>query len=119
MPQENLDLENNKAQMRKGLLEYCILLVIATQEEAYTSDILQELKADNLIVVDGTVYPLLSRLKSQGLLEYSWKESTSGPPRKYYSLTALGKKTVQVLSTTWKELLTSINSLHNKYEKNH
>jgi PadR family transcriptional regulator PadR len=118
MAQDNSNLENSKAQMRKGLLEYCILLTIARQTEAYTSDILQELKTDNLLVVEGTLYPMLSRLKSEGLLEYTWQESKSGPPRKYYRLTTLGKKTVEGLGETWQELSSSINSLVKKYEKN-
>lgn len=104
--------------MRKGLLEYCILLTIARQKEAYTSDILQELKADNLLVVEGTLYPLLSRLKTEGLLEYTWKESKTGPPRKYYKLTPQGKKSLDELNETWQELSKSINSLTDKYEKN-
>jgi PadR family transcriptional regulator PadR len=103
--------------MRKGLLEYCILLTIARQKEAYTSDILQELKTDNLLVVEGTLYPLLSRLKSEKLLEYSWKESKSGPPRKYYRLTPEGENFLKALSQTWQELSLSINSLSQKYEK--
>jgi PadR family transcriptional regulator PadR len=118
MAQDNLDIENTKAQMRKGLLEYCILLTIARQEEAYTSDILQELKLDNLLVVEGTLYPLLSRLKSEEMLEYSWKESKAGPPRKYYRLTPKGEQTLEALNETWHELSSSINSLYKKYEKN-
>jgi PadR family transcriptional regulator, regulatory protein PadR len=117
MAPENSNLENSKMQMRKGLLEYCILLTIARQEEAYTSDILQELKADNLLVVEGTLYPLLSRLKSEHLLDYSWKESQAGPPRKYYRLTAQGKKALEDLNETWRELSKSINSLQRKYHE--
>lgn len=113
MAQDNI--ENAKAQMRKGLLEYCILLTIARQERAYTSDILQELKNDDLLVVEGTLYPLLSRLKTEGLLEYSWQESNAGPPRKYYRLTPQGKSMLKTLHETWIKLSSSINSLYRKY----
>ena len=119
MPQENPNLENTRAQMRKGLLEYCILLTIAREEKAYASDILKELKADNLLVVEGTLYPLLSRLKNEELLQYSWQESKAGPPRKYYHLTEKGKKSLIDLNETWQELASSINSLIKKYEKDH
>ena len=96
--------------MRKGMLEFCTLLIIE-KEKAYASKILTTLKEADLIVVEGTLYPLLSRLKSQGLLDYSWEESKSGPPRKYYELTSEGKKTVSHLKVIWKELVGSINSL--------
>jgi PadR family transcriptional regulator PadR len=118
MTQERFNIEQAQGQMRKGLLEYCILLTIARQEEAYTSDILQELKVDNLLIVEGTLYPLLSRLKTEELLDYSWQESKSGPPRKYYRLTPKGKKVLASLTETWESLSTSINSLYKKYEKN-
>ncbi len=98
------------SQMRKGMLEFCTLLIIE-KEKAYASDILAELKEADLIVVEGTLYPLLSRLRSQGLLDYSWQESKSGPPRKYYRLTTLGTTTTAQLKTTWKQLTSSINSL--------
>ncbi|MEJ6759098.1 MAG: PadR family transcriptional regulator, partial [Flavobacteriales bacterium] len=80
-----MNIENTKAQMRKGILEYCILGILSSGD-SYTSDIIEELKKAKLIVVEGTLYPLLTRLKNAGLLEYRWEESTSGPPRKYYSL---------------------------------
>lgn len=96
--------------MRKGLLEFCILTVIAS-ERMYSSDILKSLKHANLLVVEGTLYPLLSRLKTQGLLTYDWEESKSGPPRKYYELTAHGRETLKELTHTWKELTLSINAL--------
>lgn len=96
--------------MRKGMLEFCTLLIIE-KDKAYASEILSELKSANLIVVEGTLYPLLSRLKSQGLLDYSWEESRSGPPRKYYELTTEGKKALASLKSIWKELISSINSL--------
>lgn len=103
-------IEMKRSQMRKGLLEFCILLVIA-EDRRYSSDILTSLKMADLLVVEGTLYPLLSRLKNQGLLEYEWEESQTGPPRKYYELTTLGRETLRELRKTWKELFASINSL--------
>jgi PadR family transcriptional regulator, regulatory protein PadR len=103
-------IETKRQLMRKGLLEFCILAVIA-QGRMYSSDILKELKAADLLVVEGTLYPLLSRLKTQGLLTYDWEESKSGPPRKYYELTAQGRETCKELAKTWKELYASINAL--------
>ncbi len=103
-------IEIKRHLMRKGLLEFCILTVIAA-ERMYSSDILKKLKHADLLVVEGTLYPLLSRLKSQGLLTYDWEESKSGPPRKYYELTALGRDTHRELTKTWKELTVSINAL--------
>jgi PadR family transcriptional regulator PadR len=85
-----MKIENTKAQMRKGVLEYCILSILS-DGEAYTSDILVTLKDAKMLVVEGTIYPLLTRLKNAGLLAYRWEESTSGPPRKYYALTETGK----------------------------
>lgn len=102
--------ESYKNQMRKGMLEFCTLLIIE-KDKAYASKILAELKLSDLLVVEGTLYPLLSRLKTQGLLSYSWEESKSGPPRKYYELTAEGKKTLSTLKEIWRELSKSINSL--------
>jgi PadR family transcriptional regulator PadR len=102
--------EDAKAQMRRGMLEFCTLLIIG-KGEAYASDILNELKAADLIVVEGTLYPLLSRLRSEGLLEYDWKESQAGPPRKYYSLTQKGREKLSQMKSTWKSLLASISSL--------
>jgi PadR family transcriptional regulator PadR len=98
-----MNIENTKAQMRKGVLEFCILSVLK-DKEAYTSEILDTLKAARLLVVEGTVYPLLTRLKNDGLLNYRWEESTSGPPRKYYELTELGKTFLNELNGTWTEL---------------
>ena len=98
-----MKLDNTKVQMRKGILEYCILSVIS-HGEVYASDILQVLKDAKLLVVEGTLYPLLTRLKNSGLLSYEWKESTSGPPRKYYKLTPLGEKFLTELDETWKDL---------------
>ena len=104
------DIENTRAQMRKGILEYCILLVIS-QGKMYANDILAELKRADLIVVEGTIYPLLSRLKNAGLLSYKWEESKSGPPRKYYYLTDDGTGTMEELSKTWQQLNKTINNL--------
>ncbi len=98
-----MKLENTKIQMRKGVLEYCILSIIS-QGEVYASDILKSLKDAKLLVVEGTVYPLLTRLKNAGLVSYEWKESTSGPPRKYFQLTQDGKEFLQELGSTWNEL---------------
>lgn len=103
-------LENTKAQMRKGSLEFCIMLIIS-KGEVYASDILKDLKKADLIVVEGTLYPLLSRLKSSLLLQYTWKESESGPPRKYYTLTDKGEKNLEQLKQTWSKLEKSINLL--------
>lgn len=113
---QELDLENSKAQMRKGILEFCILLII-NRGEVYASDILQGLKKADLLVVEGTLYPLLSRLKTAELVTYTWKESTAGPPRKYYSLTSKGKQTLEQLTLNWHHLSLSINALIKHYEK--
>jgi PadR family transcriptional regulator, regulatory protein PadR len=111
MPEKDIAKEENSAsQMRKGLLEFCTLLIIS-RGEVYASDILQELKQADLIVVEGTLYPLLSRLRSEGYLSYRWQESESGPPRKYYSLTDTGKPMLSHLKSTWKTLSSSINHL--------
>lgn len=101
------DHENRKAQLRKGLLEFCILLIIG-KGRVYATDIINELKKADLIVVEGTLYPLLSRLRSAGLLSYSWEESEMGPPRKYYELTENGRVALTELTLTWKNLSTSI-----------
>lgn len=108
-------IENIQTQMRKGTLEFAILLVIS-QSSSYASDIIKELKAVNLLVMDGTLYPLLARLKNDNLLEYSWQESCEGPPRKYYTLTKKGRDTLELLAVNWKQLNQSINSLMKKYE---
>jgi PadR family transcriptional regulator PadR len=117
MDQENnRNIENTQAQMRKGILEFCILLVIAKGKKLYASDILEQLKKTELIVVEGTLYPLLNRLKREGLLDYSWVESKSGPPRKYYIVTQNGTETIKELTKTWKALAKSINSLMKNHE---
>jgi len=108
-----MNAENAKAQMRKGILEYCILTIIA-EGDAYASDILNKLKEARLIVVEGTLYPLLTRQKNAGLLSYRWEESTQGPPRKYYSLTESGKEFLKDLDTSWHELVNAINNLKKK-----
>ncbi len=102
-----MKIENTKAQMRKGVLEFCILSILS-KGDAYTSEILSQLKDAKLLVVEGTVYPLLTRLKNAGLLSYRWEESTSGPPRKYYGLTETGKIFLSGLNTTWNELVTAV-----------
>lgn len=108
-----MKIENTKAQMRKGVLEYCILSILQ-HGDAYTSEILSELKDAKLLVVEGTVYPLLTRLKNVGLLSYRWEESTSGPPRKYYGLTETGKLFLNELDTTWSELVEAVNLVTKK-----
>ena len=106
-------LTNIKSQMRKGLLEYCILTIIS-RGEAYASDILDTLREANLLVVEGTVYPLLTRMKNEGMLTYRWQESTGGPPRKYYALTSEGKELIRQLDAEWKAINDSINQVINK-----
>ena len=96
--------------MRKGVLEYCILSIIA-EKEAYASDIIFQLKESQLIVVEGTLYPLLTRLKNDGLLGYRWEESKSGPPRKYYTITDTGKDFLTELDKGWKDLVVSVEKL--------
>jgi PadR family transcriptional regulator PadR len=105
-----MNIENTKAQMRKGILEFCILSILA-DEEAYPSEIIEKLKDAKMIVVEGTLYPLLTRLKNAGLLSYRWEESTSGPPRKYYKLTELGIKFSNELHSTWDELQSAVNQI--------
>ncbi|TSD64667.1 PadR family transcriptional regulator [Inquilinus sp. KBS0705] len=102
-------VENTQTQMRKGILEYCILSIIA-KGEIYASDIISELRKARLLVVEGTLYPLLTRLKNNGLLSYNWVESTSGPPRKYYILSDEGRKVLEQLDGTWQELLYAVQT---------
>lgn len=102
-----VNLENSKAQMRRGILEFCILSLIA-QQEMYPSEIIKELKKADLLVVEGTLYPLLNRLKKSELLTYKWVESRSGPPRKYYCLTSEGENFRQILETTWNQLVNAV-----------
>jgi PadR family transcriptional regulator, regulatory protein PadR len=102
-----MNLENTKAQMRKGVLEFCILSLLSAKE-AYTSELIDNLKQSKLLVVEGTVYPLLTRLKNDGLLEYRWEESVSGPPRKYYKTTVAGDEFLEELRKTWKDLVDAV-----------
>ena len=105
-----MKIENTKAQMRKGVLEYCILSILK-KGDAYTSEILTTLKGAEMIVVEGTIYPLLTRLKNAGLLNYRWEESTSGPPRKYYVLTENGSMFLKELDKTWKNLVSAVSQV--------
>ncbi|MCQ2147622.1 MAG: PadR family transcriptional regulator [Bacteroidales bacterium] len=109
-PQLSSLLENSRTQMRRGVLEYSILLVLQSGE-GYTSSIIAKLKEVDIIVVEGTLYPLLIRLKNQGLLTYRWEESPQGPPRKYYTLTDQGQQQLSELDSTWKELVRSIDAI--------
>jgi PadR family transcriptional regulator PadR len=108
-----MKVENTQVQMRKGILEFCILEIIS-RGEVYASDMLDELTAAKMIVVEGTLYPLLTRLKNAGLLDYTWVESTSGPPRKYYKLTEVGKEFLEQLRQTWLEVVASIEHITQK-----
>jgi PadR family transcriptional regulator PadR len=108
-----MDFENAKAQMRKGVLEFCILSILS-KGDAYATDILNKLKESQLIVVEGTLYPLLSRQKNSGLLSYRWEESTQGPPRKYYALTEKGSEALKDLEGSWRELIDAVDSILKK-----
>jgi len=101
-----MNVENTQVQMRKGLLEYCILQIVS-RGEVYASDMLEELTSAKIMVVEGTLYPLLTRLRKSGLVEYKWVESSSGPPRKYYTLTEDGNQFLSKLSGTWSDLVKS------------
>lgn len=105
-------IDNNKSQMRKGMLEYCVLLLL-NRGPAYTSEIIDRLKEAQLIVVEGTLYPLLSRLKKDGLLDYHWQESPSGPPRKYYALSDEGREILRQLDQCWDEINNTVSTLRN------
>ena len=105
-----MNIDNAKSQMRKGMLEYCIMLLLR-HRAAYASDIIANLKEAELIVVEGTLYPLLTRLKKDGLLSYEWRESTQGPPRKYYALTPDGLLFLNELDGAWNELARTIGLL--------
>ena len=110
---ETINVDNIKAQMRKGILEYCILSILL-KGDAYASSIISELKESQMIVVEGTLYPLLTRQKNQGLLNYRWEESTQGPPRKYYSITEKGKAVLAELDAAWSELVKIVEDIKNK-----
>jgi PadR family transcriptional regulator PadR len=105
-----MNAENTQAQMRKGILEYCILSIL-NKGEAYPSEILESLENAKLLVVEGTLYPLLMRLKNMELLTYRWEESTSGPPRKYYKITPQGIEFLDALNITWQELQRAVQTL--------
>ena len=105
-----MNLENTQIQMRKGILEFCILHIIS-RGEVYASDMLEELTSAKIMVVEGTLYPLLTRLRKAGLVEYKWVESSSGPPRKYYTITQAGHDFVSSLNSTWEELVTSTTQI--------
>ena len=105
-----MKVENTQVQMRKGIIEFCILEIIS-RGEVYASDMLGELTAAKMIVVEGTLYPLLTRLKNAGLLDYTWVESSAGPPRKYYKLTPAGQQFMEELRQTWKEVEASIEHI--------
>src|SRR5215204_6304236 len=110
-----MNIENTQSQMRKGILEFCILSVIR-RGEAYPSDIVEEMKRANLQILEGTLYPLLTRLKNSEMLTYRWVESNSGPPRKYFSLTQKGEAFYKELEQTWQELSNGVNALTNNHQ---
>jgi len=110
-----MNTDNAKAQMRKGVLEYCILLILS-KHDAYASDIIGLLKQSEMIVVEGTLYPLLTRQKNAGLLTYRWEESTQGPPRKYYSLTETGHKFLKEIDQSWEELVQTVQNIRDKHQ---
>ena len=112
MDVNTINIANSKAQLRKGVLELCILAIIH-EAPVYPSDIIKKLKDAQLIVVEGTLYPLLNRLKDAGYLDYSWQESRTGPPRKYYQITDHGKTLYQELHDSWKELVNSVHQTTN------
>ena len=109
----SMNIENAQVQMRKGILEFCIMHIIS-RGEVYASDMLDELTSAKIMVVEGTLYPLLTRLKNSGLLDYKWVESQSGPPRKYYVLTDTGKKFLEEMQQTWNELSDSVHTIVQK-----
>lgn len=109
-----MNVDNIKSQMRKGYLEYCILLILK-KKPAYASDIISELKEARLIVVEGTLYPLLTRLKNSGLLDYRWEESNQGPPRKYYEMTPSGEALLEELDIAWSEINEVVNKIKQEF----
>ena len=106
----HMNIDNLKSQMRKGMLEFCVLLLLR-QADAYASEIIAKMKEAHLIVMEGTLYPLLTRLKNDGLLAYRWEESPSGPPRKYYGITPLGLQFLEQLKQSWDEISLTVNLL--------
>src|SRR5215469_7914896 len=111
--ENKINIDNTQSQMRRGILEFCILSVIR-RGEAYPSDIVEEMRESKLQVLEGTLYPLLTRLKNAGMLTYRWVESSSGPPREYFSLTEKGVAFYKELEDTWNELAFAVNALKNK-----
>ena len=111
-----MNIENAQVQMRKGILEFCILHIIS-RGEVYASDMLDELTSARIMVVEGTLYPLLTRLKNSGWLDYKWVESSSGPPRKYYVLTDEGKTFLEAMQSTWFELADSVQTVIHRSEE--
>ena len=111
-----MDIQNTQSQMRKGVLEFCILSIIQ-QGEVYPSDIVERMKQANLHILEGTLYPLLTRLKNAEMLTYRWVESNSGPPRKYFSLTETGLQFFRELEATWNELANAVNTLATKKDQ--
>lgn len=107
------NIDNLKSQMRKGMLEFCVLLLLS-KSDSYVSEIISKMKEAHLIVVEGTLYPLLTRLKNDGLLAYRWEESPSGPPRKYYSITSTGRMFLNELHRSWTEISSTVNHLLNE-----
>lgn len=113
-----MNIENTQSQMRKGVLEYCILSIIR-RGEAYPGDIIDEMKNAGLQLLEGTLYPLLNRLKNAEVLTYHWVESTSGPPRKYFRLTERGEQFYVLLEATWTELTTGVATLTQEKNQSH
>lgn len=109
----SINVDNTKAQMRKGILEYCILSILS-REDSYAPKIIAELKEAEMIVVEGTLYPILTRMKNSGLLTYRWEESPQGPPRKYYSLTPEGREALSQLDASWDELVGQIDTIRRR-----
>jgi PadR family transcriptional regulator PadR len=107
---QTINTENTQSQMRKGVLELCTLSVLASGE-AYPTEIIEQLKGSKMMIVEGTLYPLLTRLKNANYLTYRWEESTSGPPRKYYKLTQEGEALLKELQNTWDEMVDAVNKL--------
>ncbi len=105
-----MNIDNTQSQMRKGVLEYCILSIIR-KKEAYPGDIIESMKNAGIQLLEGTLYPLLNRLKNGGILSYHWVESTSGPPRKYFRLTEKGETFYSLLAETWNELATGVERI--------
>jgi PadR family transcriptional regulator, regulatory protein PadR len=103
-------IDQSETQMRKGMLVYCVLL-LCKDGKVYTSEIIRRLQEAELIVVEGTLYPLLNRLARDKLLGYEWRESEQGPPRKYYWLTEEGQAVLTTLQETYRRLHHSISTL--------